>query len=170
MATLPLTIRPATDADVPALTDLYNHYIRTSPATFHTTEETVEQRRAWASHYAETGPYRLLVAETHGRLVGFASSSSFSDRPAYDSSVSTSIYVHHEATGQGVGRKLYAALFDILMQEPIHRAYAGITLPNDASVGLHREFGFREAGLYTEVGFKFGRYWDVVWLQKDMPN
>ncbi|MCC7369893.1 MAG: N-acetyltransferase [Chloroflexi bacterium] len=170
MSSLPLTIRPATDDDVPALTDLYNHYILNSPATFHLEPLTVEQRREWASHYADHGRYRLLVAEREGALLGYATSSPFHERLAYQTSIECSVYIHQDAVGQGVGSRLYTALFDILAREPIHRAYAGITMPNDASVGLHRRFGFRDAGLYTEVGYKFGRYWDVAWLQKDMPN
>ena len=68
------------------------------------------------------------------------------------------------------GRKDVAALFELLAGEPIHRAYAGITLPNEASVGLHRRFGFKEIGVYDEVGLKLGQYWSVLWLEKVMPG
>jgi phosphinothricin acetyltransferase len=83
-------------------------------------------------------------------------------------SVETSIYLAPEATGRGMGTDLYAALFAALAEEDLHRAYAGVTLPNTASVALHRKFGFRSIGVYREVGRKFGKYWDVEWFEKPL--
>jgi phosphinothricin acetyltransferase len=76
--------------------------------------------------------------------------------------------VTHDQGRRGVGRALYDALFEALETEDVHRAYAGITLPNDASVGLHERFGFRPVGVFDEVGRKFGRYWSVGWYEKDL--
>jgi phosphinothricin acetyltransferase len=80
--------------------------------------------------------------------------------------VETSVYCGPEATGRGVGTALYTALFDALKDEPLHRAIAGATLPNDASVALHRRFRFEPVGVTHAVGYKLGRYWDVAWLEK----
>jgi phosphinothricin acetyltransferase len=78
------------------------------------------------------------------------------------------VYVHPEAVGLGIGARMYGRLFDLLAGEPIHRAYAGITLPNPASLALHHRFGFRDLGVYDQVGYKLGQYWSVQWLEKPM--
>jgi phosphinothricin acetyltransferase len=161
-------VRPAFEADVPGLTDIYNHYVLTSPATFHVQAVSVEARLEWFRHYATEGPHRLLVAIVDDRVVGFSSSSRLAERQAYASSVETSIYVQADLCGRGIGTRLYAALFERLSCEPVHRAYAQVTLPNPASVALHRRFGFRPIGVQHEVGYKFGQYWSVQLLEKRM--
>ncbi|MGC4046352.1 MAG: GNAT family N-acetyltransferase [Armatimonas sp.] len=163
-------IRAAVESDLPALTALYNHYIEHTAITFDTEPYTVEQRREWFSHYYPTGRHRLLVAEESGKVLGYASSGKFRPRAAYDTSVETSVYVDPEAHGRGVGTALYTALFEILATEDIHRAIAGITLPNEKSIALHEKFGFQSVGVMTEVGRKFDRYWDVAWLEKALKG
>jgi phosphinothricin acetyltransferase len=93
----------------------------------------------------------------------------FRERAAYSRSVETSVYLDPSMLGHGLGTALYAALLDELAHEDVHRAYAGIALPNDASEALHRRLGFREVGTYTEVGRKFGRWWDVRWYERPLP-
>jgi len=162
-------IRDVCAADVSALTDLYNQYILNTTITFDLTTYTVEQRtESWFNHYASSGRYRLLVAEQNGQIVGYASSSQLRKKAAYDTSVETSIYLSPEMHSQGVGSKLYGALFEVLATEDVHRAYAGITLPNEPSMAIHQKFGFEQVGLFREVGRKFGRYWDVAWLEKSL--
>ncbi|MFH8403510.1 GNAT family N-acetyltransferase [Streptomyces sp. NPDC018019] len=164
-------VRTATEADLGALTDLYNHYVRETTITFDTEPFTPGQRRPWLLSHPEDGPHRLLVAQERapgGRLLGYASSSPFRIRPAYATSVEVSVYCAREAVGRGVGTLLYKALFEALADEDVHRAYAGIALPNEASVRLHTRFGFRHVGTYGEVGRKFGRYWDVAWYEKHL--
>ena len=163
-----MIIRAATAEDVPRLTDIYNHYVLHSQATFDIEPFTIEQRLEWLSHYAPTGSYRLLVAEDAGVTQGFATSSQFRARAAYATSVETSVYCDPEHTGRGIGSMLYARLFEELAGEDLHRALAGITLPNDASVSLHERFGFSKIGVYSEVGRKFGRFWDVAWFEKHL--
>jgi len=160
------SVRPACHSDLEALTALYNHYIETSPATFDIEPKSLEDRAEWMGHYATTGRHRMLVAELEGVLVGYATTSQFRVKAAYDSSVETSIYLAPDRTARGIGRRLYQALFDALADEDVHRAYAGITLPNAASEALHSSFGFEPAGLHHEVGRKFGRYWSVQWFEK----
>jgi phosphinothricin acetyltransferase len=163
-----LVIRPAYETDLLMLTDIYNHYVRQSPATFDIEPLSLENRREWFGHYEETGPYRLLVA-VHGEdVLGYASSSKFRPKPAYRTSVETSIYVHSNYQRQKLGSILYTELFRLLATENLHRAYAGVTLPNPASVALHRKMGFREIGTYHEVGHKFGQYWSVQWFEKPL--
>lgn len=166
-----MQIRPARDEDLKSLVALYNHYVIKTPITFDLKPYTVEQRRqSWFSHYRDTGRYRLIVAECDQGVVGYASSSKFATKAAYNTSVETSVYVASQYVGVGVGSQLYAALFQSLEGEDVHCAYAGITLPNEASVAIHRKFGFEQAGVFKEVGRKFGQYWSVAWYEKVLTN
>ncbi|KOG86267.1 GNAT family N-acetyltransferase [Streptomyces varsoviensis] len=163
-------VRPGVVTDLDALTDLYNHYVRETPITFDTAPFTPEGRRPWLLSHPEDGPYRLLVAQESpgGRILGYATSSPLRAKAAYATSVETTVYCAADADGRGVGTLLYKALFEALAGEDVHRAYAGITQPNEASHRLHRRFGFEPLGTYHEVGRKFGRYWDVAWYEKDL--
>jgi phosphinothricin acetyltransferase len=166
--TMEITVRPCATADLEQLNAIYNHYVETSPATFDLEPITMPQRLEWFSHYAPAGRYRLFVATEDGRVIGYASSSPVRPRRAYETSIETTCYAAPDARRRGVGTALYTALFDALAGEDLHRAYAGVTLPNPASVALHERFGFVRAGLYTEQGRKFGRYWDVAWFEKPL--
>lgn len=161
-----ITIRAATLDDLPALTDIYNHYILHTPITFDLEPYGENGRRGWFDEHAATGRYRLLVADEERRLLGYATSSRWRPKAAYETTVESSVYCHHDATGRGVGTQLYAALFSILEQEDVHRIVAGMTLPNPASRALHERFGFTHVGDFSQVGRKFGKYWDVGWYQK----
>ncbi|MEU9460424.1 GNAT family N-acetyltransferase [Streptomyces sp. WC2508] len=164
-------VRPGIEGDLVALTDIYNHYVRETTVTFDTTPFTPEQRLPWLRSHSEDGPHRLLVAKAVRivgpfSILGYATSSAFRPKAAYSTSVEVSVYCAPWATGSGVGTLLYTALFEALAGEDVHRAYAGVTRPNDASVRLHERFGFRHVGTYAEVGRKFGTYWDVAWYEK----
>jgi phosphinothricin acetyltransferase len=161
-----LVTRAARLDDLPRLTEIYNHYVLHSPATFDLEPKTVDQRREWLAQFAETGRYRLLVAEEDGVILGYAGTMRWRPKPAYDTTVETSIYCAPETVGRGVGGNLYAALFDAIAGENIHRIVAGYVPPNPASAALHERFGFRPVGTFSEVGYKFGRYWDVCWVEK----
>ena len=114
--------------------------------------------------------HRVLIAETDGRVVGFASSGPHRPRGGYRTSVETSVYVAPDATGAGIGTALYRVLLEALDRTGLHRAVAGIALPNDASIALHLAFGFRPVGRFTEQGTKFGRFWDVEWYERPMQG
>lgn len=161
-------IRDAASGDLGPITALYNHYIEKTAITFDLAPYTPEQRRPWLAQFAARGRHRLLVAESEGVLRGYAGTMRFREKAAYETSVETTIYLAPDAVGRGLGARLYAALFAALAGEDLHRAYAGITLPNEASIRLHERFGFRPVAHYREVGRKHGRYWDVVWYEKDL--
>ncbi|MEU5973843.1 N-acetyltransferase family protein [Streptomyces sp. NPDC047315] len=164
-------VSPGVEADLADLTELYNHYVVETPITFDTEPFTPEQRLPWLLSHPEDGPHRLLVARDATRtLLGYVTSSALRPKAAYSTSVEVSIYCAPEAAGRGVGTALYTALFKALEKEDVHRAYAGITQPNDASVRLHARFGFRPIGTYGEVGRKFDRYWDITWYEKQLDN
>ncbi|MEW2284846.1 N-acetyltransferase family protein [Streptomyces sp. NPDC047841] len=169
-------VRPGVEADLEALTAIYNHYVRETAVTFDTAIFAPEERRPWLLSHPEDGPHRLMVA-TDARsqeILGYATSSPYRPKPAYATSVETSVYVAPDcARGgaggrRGIGTLLYRALFDALAGEDVHRAYAGIAQPNEASTRLHERFGFTHVGTYREVGRKFGRYWDVAWYEKSL--
>lgn len=162
-------VSPGLEADLAALTDIYNHYVRETAVTFDIAALTPGERRPWLLSHPEDGPHRLLVARTSdpdGRVLGYATSSPFRPKAAYATSVETSIYTAPGASGRGIGTLLYKRLFEALETEDVHRAYAGVTLPNEASIRIHRRFGFEELGVFREVGRKFGAYHDVAWFEK----
>ncbi|MEW2040468.1 N-acetyltransferase family protein, partial [Streptomyces sp. NPDC005534] len=129
-------VRPGVAADLAALTGLYNHYVRETPVTFDTVPFTPEERRPWLLSHPEDGRHRLMVAtDTDSQaILGYATSSAFRVKPAYETSVEVTAYVAPDAGGRGVGTLLYEALFAALTTEDVHRAYAGIVPPNEASV------------------------------------
>lgn len=165
---MPVITRLAARADLPRLTEIYNHYVIHTPVTFDLEPYTVERRGAWFEQFAPAGRHRLVVAEENGLVIGYAGTTKFRVKPAYDTTVETTIYCSQESLGKGVGRLLYAALFEALAAENINRIVAGYTLPNAASAKLHEQFGFKPVGIFSEVGFKFGRYWDVQWTERGL--
>ncbi|GHH02775.1 GNAT family N-acetyltransferase [Streptomyces rubradiris] len=163
-------VRPGIEGDLDALTAIYNHYVRETAITFDTAVFTPAERRPWLLSHPEDGPHRLMVAEDarSRRILGYATSSPYRPKPAYGTSVETSVYVAPEAGRRGIGTLLYDALFKALAGQDVHRAYAGIAQPNEPSERLHARFGFRHVGTFHEVGRKFGRYWDVAWYEKEL--
>jgi phosphinothricin acetyltransferase len=163
-----IEIRPAARGDLPRLTEIYNHYVLHTAVTFDVEPYTVEKRGAWLDQFGATGRYRLFVAAENGVVLGYAGTMRFRPKAAYETTVETTIYCAQEAIGKRLGSRLYSALFDSLNGEDINRMVAGYTLPNDASAALHTRCGFTPVGIYTEVGRKFGRYWDVQWTERPL--
>lgn len=166
--TTEVAIRPGERRDLETLTGIYNYYISETAITFDTEPFTVETRTPWFERYATSGRHRLFVAERDGEVVGYTTSSPYSPRKAYDRTVETTILCAPHAVGHGIGKLLYARLFEALAAEDVHRVLAGVTLPNRGSVDIHHYFGFEDVGVLTESGFKFGKYWDVAWFWKRM--
>lgn len=161
-----LRIRPATRADLARLTEIYNYYVVNTPVTFDDEPYTVERREAWLGQFGVAGRYRLLVAEGDSGVLGYAGTMRFRPKPGYDTTVETTVYCAPEAVGKGIGGLLYSALFEAVRGEDIHRFVAGYALPNPATAALHERFGFKEVGVFTENGRKFGKYWDVCWTER----
>lgn len=164
-----MKIRVGEEADLPRLLEIYNHYVEHTHITFDTELVTLEDRHQWFADFGTTGPHRLFVVEAGGSVQGYASSRVFRARRAYDRSVESSVYLAPESGGAGFGSALYERLLDVLREEQgVHRVYGGIAIPNEASVALHQRFGFKLVATFSEVGFKFGRYWDVVWFERSV--
>jgi phosphinothricin acetyltransferase len=162
-----ISIRRAGRADVPTLLDIYNDYVLNSHVTFDLEPRTLAERLAWFELFAKER-YQCFVAERAGKPIGWACSTPFKERAAYQTSVETSVYLAPTETGLGIGQSLYATLFDALRNFDIHRAYGGIAQPNAASMRLHEGMGFKRVGTFREVGRKFGRFWDVAVYERPM--
>ena len=164
-------IRCAESSDLNRMVEIYNHYVSNTHVTFDTEPFAVGARTHWFTQFTETGPYRLLVADADGDILGYASSTNFKPRAAYNTSVETTIYLDPAHTGKGIGLILYGELLRQLQDDvSVHRAYGGVALPNPASVAVHEKLGFVRVGSYHEVGFKFGKFWDVDWFEKDVAK
>ncbi len=160
-------VRPATEADLEAINDLYNDYVRDSHATFDREPITMAWRREWFGEH-RTDRHRVFVALVYGTVAGYASSSRYRPKASYQRTVESSVYIARDHVGRGIGAALYGTLFDSLEGTGVHRVLAGITQPNEASAALHRRLGFRRVARFTEQGWKFERYWDVDWYERTM--
>ena len=156
--------RPARADDLDRLTEIYNHYVTTTHVTFDVQPFDVAGRRPWFERF-DGDRYQCWVAEEDALVHGYACSMPFKEKAAYQTSVEVSIYLAPECVARGTGRRLYEVLLPELRRRDLHRAYAGIAQPNEPSMKLHQALGFTPAARYTEVGRKFDRYWDVVWLE-----
>jgi len=166
-----VAIRPAVLSDLPAITDIYNHYIVNTTITFDLAPLEAGDRRAWFEDHSTAGRHRLLVAVDEGgseAVLGYASTSRWRPKAAYETTVESSVYCRVDAVGRGIGTRLYEALFESIKEEDVHRIVAGVSLPNPASVALHERLGFQRVGVFERVGRKFGKYWDVAWFQRPL--
>jgi phosphinothricin acetyltransferase len=158
-------VRESVPDDLERVNEIYDHYVRTSHATFDVEPVDPARRRSWFDD-RRNERHRVVVAEHPGGIAGYASSGPHRPKPAYATTVETSVYVEPAWLGRGVGSALYALLFELLDASDVHRAVAGIAQPNPASVALHERFGFRRVGTFSEQGRKFGRFWDVDWYER----
>jgi L-amino acid N-acyltransferase len=159
-----LATRLATLDDAEPTRQIYNHEVQTSTVTFDIVPRSLEEQRAWLA--ARSGAYAVIVAEEGDTLVGFASLSRYKEKPAYSTSVEDSIYVHPDHQGKGIGKLLLGELLDVATTHGFHAVFARIVDGHEASIGLHRAFGFDVVGTEREVGRKFGRWLDIVLMQR----
>ncbi len=162
-----LTIRDADPTrDAAACAAIYAPHVEGSPVSFEERAPDAAELAARIERYGQG--HAWLVAERGGEVLGYAYATAFNERPAYRWSASVSVYVAEVARGHGVGRTLYEALFERLREQGYRMACAGITLPNEASVGLHEALGFERTGVNREIGFKEGAWRDVGWFQLEL--
>jgi L-amino acid N-acyltransferase YncA len=161
MDTLVFTIRAATPLDGPAIAEIYGPYVAETAITFEVHAPTAAEMADRIRNVTEVYPW--LVAERAGQVIGYAYASRHRERDAYLWSVDVTVYVHPSAHRQGVGQALYSELLEIARKQGFHSAYAGITVPNPASVGLHEAMGFKPVGVYENVGYKLGAWRHVGW-------
>ena len=159
-----MEIRLATIDDAEALRAIYNHEVEHGTATFDLVPRTLQEQQAWIRE--REGALGVVVAEHEGRVVGFASLSPYRPKPAYNTTVEDSVYVAREAQGLGAGKALLTDVIAMASARGFHTIMAHISDPDGASVALHRSCGFTVVGVQKEVGRKFGKWLDVVLMQK----
>ena len=164
-----LRVRAVTDADLPAIRDIYNHYVRSSTVTFDEVESTLDDWASKVTRIAEAG-IPFLVAETQsGELLGYALGQPWSPKSAYRFTIENSIYLAPSAAGRGIGWALLAQFLDACRTAGLRQVIAVIADRGAAaSVALHRKAGFIDAGALAEVGEKFGMLLGVRFLQKSL--
>jgi phosphinothricin acetyltransferase len=157
------SIRPATESDLVAINDIYNHCVLHSTCTYQEDLEPLDGRRQWFGRHGDKHP--VIVAEVDGQVVGWGSLSAYHARSAYRRTVENSVYVHHQHHRRGLGSLLLQELI-VRARSVGHRAIiAGIDAEQTGSVALHARFHFEKVGHFKQVGFKFGRWLDVVYME-----
>ncbi len=162
---MPPTIRLAVEADAEAIRTIYNREVQGSTTTFDLVPRSPADQVAWLAAHGGAHPATVATAPD-GSVVGFGSLSPWRDRPAYRTSVEDSVYVRDDQRGQGVGRVLLADLVERATAHGFHAVFARIVGGHEASIALHASLGFEVAGVEREVGRKFGRWLDVVVLER----
>jgi len=161
-----ISLRLAELDDLPVINEIYNHYVLHATCTYQVTPSTEEEREEWfASH---GGRYPVIVAMYDGQVVGWGALSPFHPREAYGFSAEDSVYVHHRCVGNGIGSALLGQLLGLAQEIGFHTVLAGIDASQEGSLSLHSKYGFQECARYKEVGYKFGRWLDVIWMQRMM--
>lgn len=158
------SIRLASDEDLSAISEIYNHYVRTSVCTYQETPDTIETRRLWLQNH-RPDRFPATVAEIGGQVVGFGALSSFRERSAYRFTVENAVYVRHDLHRRGIGRLLLADLIERSRAIGHQSIVAVIDAEQAYSIALHREFGFEVCGEMKKVGFKFDRWLDAIFMQ-----
>ena len=167
--TAAITLRDATDADLEAIRDIYNHAVEHTTAIWNEVLIDVDNRRAWLE-LRRTKGFPVLVAEQAGRVAGYASYGDWRAFDGYRHTVEHSVYVRSDTRGTGTGKKLMKALIDRASFNGIHVMIAGIEAENTASIQLHEKLGFRIVGRFSEVGIKFGRWLDLTCMELKVPK
>ncbi len=163
-------IRPAIEADIPDIREIYNYYVRNSVVTFDEKAWSIAQWREKFGMITKLGLPFLVAQSPSGQILGYALVQPWQSKSAYRYTVENSIYLGQAAAGKGLGRALLQALIDACQELGIREMVAAISDRGaDASVALHEKLGFVEAGRMGRVGFKFGRWLGVVYLQKSLP-
>jgi L-amino acid N-acyltransferase YncA len=161
--------RHATETDLPGLLEIYNDAILNTTAVYDYAPHTLEMRQKWLEEKSRLG-LPVMVIEQQGRIAGFASYGPFRAWAAYQYTVEHSIYVHPDFRRQGIANALLHALISYSRQKDIHTMVAGIDAENSVSIALHHKFGFENAGCIKQVGYKFGKWLDLVFLQLILDN
>ena len=163
-----IDIRPAVEADLSQINDIYNYYVATSTCVWTTIPCTEPERKAWYREHDETMP--ILVAERHGSIVGWGALSSFRTAYTIAGTLEDSIYVHHDFHRQGIGSKLLIKLIEIARCNGLHSILANISADQEPSILIHEKYGFQKVAHLQQVGWKFNRWLDAVYLQLLLVN
>lgn len=157
-------VRHAEEKDLPQLLVIYNDIIMNTTAIYDYKPHTLEMRKAWFTSRQELG-FPIYVAEEEGKILGYSSIGPFRNWPGYKYSVENSIYVAAESRGKGIGKQLLPPIIEAARQLQMHTIIASVDATNEVSLRLHKNFGFEETAHFKQVGYKFGRWLDLKFLQ-----
>lgn len=159
-----IEVRNAIENDLPAMLEIYNEIILNTTAVWHYEPHTLEMRKEWFEQRQKEG-FPIFVAMEEQKMLGFSSFGPFRPWPGYKKTVENSVYVASDSRGRGVGKLLIPPLIEAAKQIGLHSMVAGIEAENEASIALHEKFGFEEVAHFKEVGWKFGRWMDLKFLE-----
>jgi len=160
-----MQVRPALHADLPGILEIYNEAVLNTTATYEYEPKTLEHRLAWYEDHVK-GNYPVFVAQDkQGRIVGWSALNPFHARAGYRFTTENSVYVAADQRGRGIGKLLMPPLIAGARERGLHAIIAGIDAENEVSIRLHAGFGFEKVGCLKQVGFKFGRWLDVVYME-----
>jgi L-amino acid N-acyltransferase YncA len=165
-----MNIRPATRADLPAILEIYNHAVLNTTASYDYEPRTLEHRTAWFEDHERTGLPVFVAVDNAGRVVGWSALNRYHDRMGYRYTTENSVYVAADQRGKGIGKLLLAPLIDSATRLGMRAIIAAIDASNDVSIRLHAAFGFEHVGRFKNVGYKFGRWLDVAYMEKLLPG
>lgn len=159
-------IRHVEQGDLQELLELYNWYVTNVHSNLHAGPHTLEEHQAWLDRFTRDGRYQCFVAIKDGKPIGWASTVQHRAKKGFDNTVEMSLYMRPDVKGAGLeGRRLFARLMEAMKAAGVHRVVGGVARPNDAIEALVLSFGFTYVGTFHEVGYKFGKYWDVAWYE-----
>ena len=161
-----MSIRMATLADIPQILDIYGPYVLETAISFEYTVPTPEAFTQRFLHHTERFPW--LVWEEDGQLLGYAYGSLPFERAAYGWCAEASVYLRPQAQGRGIGKALYGALEATLRRQGYRKVYAIITTANQPSIDFHRAVGYRHTATMPDCGYKFGKWYGTVWMEKEL--
>ena len=161
-----MTVRPATEADLPGILDIYNDAVLTTTASYDYEPSTLEHRRTWFQERQRDNYPVFVAVEKDGRVLGWSALNPYHARIGYRFTSENSVYVAANCRGKGIGRALLGPLLEAGKARGLHAILAVIDADNEASIRLHAQFGFEKVGLFKQVGFKFGRWLDVIYMEK----
>ena len=165
-----MIIRPATPDDLPGVLEIYNEAVLNTTATYDYEPRTLEHRRTWFEDHAKMNYPVFVAVDPGGRVVGWSSLNRYHDRMGYRFTTENSVYVAADQRGKGIGKLLMPPLIDGAKERGLRAILAVIDAENPASIRLHASFGFERVGHFKQVGFKFGRWLDVVYMELLLPD
>lgn len=160
-----MLVRPALDPDLPGILEIYNEAVLNTTATYDCEPRTMEHRVAWFEEHQKLDYPVFVAQDDSGRIVGWSALNQYHARPGYRFTTENSVYVAADQRGRGVGKLLMPPLVAAARERGLHAILAGIDATNQASLRLHASFGFEQVARFKEVGFKFGRWLDVIYME-----
>jgi phosphinothricin acetyltransferase len=160
-----MKVRTATRDDLPGILEIYNEAVLNTTASYDYEPRTLDHRVAWFEDHVRNNLPVFVAVNDAGRVVGWSALNRYRDRKGYQFTTENSVYVAADLRGRGIGKSLLRLLIEFARQHGVHAILAGIDAENQASIRLHASFGFAQVAHFKQIGFKFGRWLDVVYME-----